>query len=222
MEIIFEPQTAHLTIISVNDCRSDPDGCLYEHKTPTVSLFVNIQGPSLPPLYLSTCVYTYGSKGKIPFNRWSTTVQKRRLRRGKEGWTNSYTFRSFLLSRNQVTVALFISFLFPFFFRQRGHCPWLNGREKGQKRFIEIRRSEVERRQKPLFVKPLLAARRFLFAVFWPLVANLSPASRCTHTITLPPHSFTMRAYDRFSKSIVREWSFNEVSRARDSRLVQN
>lgn len=129
---------------------------------------------------------------------------------------------SFLLSRNQVTVALFISFLFPFFFRQCGHCPWLNGREKGQKRFIEIRRSEVERRQKPLFVKPLLAARRFLFAVFWPLVANLSPASRCTHTITLPPHSFTMRAYDRFSKSIVREWSFNEVSRARDSRLVQN
>ena len=52
MEIIFEPQTAHLTIISVNDCRSDPDGCLYEHKTPTVSLFVNIQGSS--PLSLCT------------------------------------------------------------------------------------------------------------------------------------------------------------------------
>lgn len=191
MEIIFEPQTAHLTIISVNDCRSDPDGCLYEHKTPTVSLFVNIQGPSLPPLYLSTCVYvyTYGSKGKIPFNRWSTTVQKRRLRRGKEGWTNSYTFRRrFVPSFEKPSHRCPFYFLsFSFFFRQRGHCPWLNGREKGQKRFIEIRRSEVERRQKPLFVKPLLAARRFLFAVFWPLVANLSPASRCTHTQSPSP-----------------------------------
>lgn len=181
---------------------------------------------ALPPPYLSTCVYvyTYGSKGKIPFNRWSTTVQKRRLRRGKEGWTNSYTFRRrFVPSFEKPSHRCPFYFLsFSFFFRQRGHCPWLNGREKGQKRFIEIRRSEVERRQKPLFVKPLLAARRFLFAVFCPLVANLSPASRCTHTITLPPHSFTMRAYDRFSKSIVREWSFNEVSRARDSRLVQN
>lgn len=103
---------------------------------------------------------------------------------------------SFLLSRNQVTVALFISFLFPFFFRQRGHCPWLNGREKGQKRFIEIRRSEVERRQKPLFVKPLLAARRFLFAVFWPLVANLSQM----HTHNHPPPSLL---YDARLRSIL-------------------
>lgn len=72
MEIIFEPQTAHLTIISVNDCRSDPDECLYEHKTPTVSLFVNMQGPlSLLRVCVCVCVYVW-LEGKNPLQ--STVV----------------------------------------------------------------------------------------------------------------------------------------------------
>lgn len=71
MEIIFEPQTAHLTIISVNDCRSDPDECLYEHKTPTVSLFVNIQGPPSSLSLSLTCVCVW-LEGKNPLQ--STVV----------------------------------------------------------------------------------------------------------------------------------------------------
>lgn len=38
---------------------------MYEHKTPTVSLFVNIQGSSPLSLYLSTCVCVW-LEGKNP------------------------------------------------------------------------------------------------------------------------------------------------------------
>ena len=135
MEIIFEPQTAHLTIISVNDCRSDPDGCLCEHKTPAAFRVCECTG-SVDCVFIPMCVHIcmcekerFEGK-KNPLQSVVNVTAPQWHRRGeREGWPRIRILSSrfvppFRGNRATRSVAPF--------FRRASHCLRLNGRTQGQ------------------------------------------------------------------------------------------